>query len=188
MFDLKQCDRRFLVLFYSLDVRTTRLDEASRSRDGVCVWSHGQQFWCELILTLWTRTWFPVATSCRLLLLLVIDITSKAFTHPRHSHNSELAATGKTATASLSYVRLSRETARYYENTAQRFSFEAHTLSGRKNHFCTPCIIWCIVFCIIREVRTSRRPPWGYEHPQLITDGVACAFAAEGSAWDCWCV
>jgi len=50
----------------------------------------------------------------------------------------------------------------------QRFSihFEAHTPSGRKNHFCTPCTIWCIVFCIIREVRTPRSP---FSHPQLRT-------------------
>jgi len=44
---------------------------------------------------------------------------------------------------------------------SQRFSihFEARTPSGRKNHFCTPCTIWCIVFCIIREVRTDKLAP-----------------------------
>jgi len=38
----------------------------------------------------------------------------------------------------------------------QQFSihFEARTPSGRKIHFSTPCTIRCIVFCIIREVRT----------------------------------
>ena len=46
----------------------------------------------------------------------------------------------------------------------QRFSihFEARTPSGRKNHFCTPCTISCIVFCMIREVRTPRSP---FSHP-----------------------
>ena len=55
--------------------------------------------------------------------------------------------------------------------------FEARTSSGRKNHFCTPCTIWCIVFCIIREVRTETfapqevpsRTPWVCEHPQFTT-------------------
>ena len=47
----------------------------------------------------------------------------------------------------------------------QRFSihFEAHTPSGRKNYFCTPCTIQCIVFCIFREVRTPRSP---FSHPR----------------------
>jgi len=64
----------------------------------------------------------------------------------------------------------------------QRFSIhvELRTPSGRKNHFCTPCTIWCIVFCIIREVRTEKFAPQedpsrtprgcrGWEHPQLRT-------------------
>ena len=56
----------------------------------------------------------------------------------------------------------------------QRFSInvEAHTPSGRKNHFCSPCTICYIVFCIIREVRTPEvlsRTPWECIHPQLRT-------------------
>jgi len=41
----------------------------------------------------------------------------------------------------------------------QRFSirFVARIPSGRKNHFCTPCTIWCIVFCIIIADNNSRK-------------------------------
>jgi len=35
-------------------------------------------------------------------------------------------------------------------NQRSSIHFEARTPSGKKNHFCTPCTIWCIVFCILR--------------------------------------
>ena len=61
--------------------------------------------------------------------------------------------------------------------------FEAHTpsrwqnhfciLSRRKNNFCTPCTIWCIVFHrkekFSREVYTPRTP---FLHPQLRTTDI----------------
>jgi len=60
----------------------------------------------------------------------------------------------------------------YRTFATQRFSihFEARTPPGKKNHFCTPCAIWCIVFCIIRELRTPRSPfsyHLGVRAPQL---------------------
>jgi len=45
--------------------------------------------------------------------------------------------------------------------------FEAHTPSRRKNHFCTPCTIWCIVFCI--NCQRCSHPKKPFSHPQLRT-------------------
>jgi len=83
---LKQCNAGFLVRFCSLAVRTS-LEIKPRDHVIVCVWSHGQQRWSY---SDWTRTWFAVVTSYRPLLWLVIDVTSKAYTHSRRSYNSQL--------------------------------------------------------------------------------------------------
>jgi len=56
----------------------------------VCAWSRSQQCWSHSDTSLSTRTWFAVVTSCSPLLWLVIDTTSKAYTHARRSHNSDL--------------------------------------------------------------------------------------------------
>jgi len=70
----------FLVRFCSLDVRSSRSSYKIRYRVSVIAWP---TVLISFDLSLWKRTWFAVVTyhSPLLLLWLVIDITSKAYTH-----------------------------------------------------------------------------------------------------------
>jgi len=80
----------------------------------------------------------------------------------------------------------------YSNPQKQRFSihFVARTPSGRKNHFCTSCTIWCIVF-VLSDKFSSQEVPSRTPKNRCFKDSWSLVAQTEKKAfkisvWDFW--